>query len=139
SIDAGTAGIHVDVMKFSDIVEPSNVGTIDQMDSVAKAYFMAENLLVGPNYWIDIEGTRYDFSDLYGRIIDAEKDLPEEKKIWKIHCRGCYKKVRADKKPERFTPDELFLPEEKNEKGESIPHWLDVDRGFTYDHFEAKR
>ncbi len=136
SIDAGTAGIHVDVMKFSDIVEPGNIGTPEQMDGVYKSFVMAENLLVGPNYWIDVEGTRYSFGDAYGRIIDSEKTVPAEKKMWNIHVRGCYKK---DVENPKFTPEELELPDKKNEKGESIPHWLDVERGFTFDHFEAKR
>ena len=65
SIDSGSSGIHVDVMKFSDIVEPSNVGTLDQMDSVSNSFYQAQNLLVGPKYWIDVEGTRYHFNDLY--------------------------------------------------------------------------
>lgn len=61
SIDKGSAGYHFDVMKFSDIVEPNNVGTEDQIQSVISSYFMMENLLVAPQYWIDVEGTRYAF------------------------------------------------------------------------------
>ncbi len=136
SIDAGTAGIHVDVMKFSDIVEPSNVGTEDQMEGVIESFYMAQNLLVGPNYWIDVEGTRYDFADLYGRIIKNHKDTPEDERTWRIHARGCYKKKEG---PETFTSEELLLPDFRNAKGEFIPHWLDPERGFTTAHFEAKR
>lgn len=139
SIDAGTAGIHVDVMKFSDIVEPSNTGTVDQMDSVTRSFYMAENLLVGPNYWIDVEGTRYNFGDCYGHIIQTDHDTPAEKRYWKIHARGCYMR---DKKggPELFRPEELeSLPFLKNAKGEFIPYWQDEERGFCYEAFERKR
>ncbi len=139
SIDAGSSGIHVDVMKFSDIVEPSNVGTPEQMQSVTSGFYMSQNLLVGPNYWIDVEGTRYDFADTYGEIIKLERDLPLDKRMWKIHARGCYKKITKDGLPQKFTPDELFLPDFKNDKDELVPHWDDAERGFTYKHFESKR
>jgi hypothetical protein len=66
SIDTGSAGYHFDVMKFSDIVEPNNTKTVEQIESVIQSFGMMENLLVAPSYWIDVEGTRYDFSDLYG-------------------------------------------------------------------------
>ncbi len=121
SIDAGTAGIHVDVMKFSDIVEPSNTGTIDQMESVTRSFYMGENLLVGPNYWIDVEGTRYDYSECYGRIIDSQKELPQHLRSWKIHVRGCYQKDKPDGEAELFTPEELELPFKKDDEGKCIP------------------
>lgn len=140
SIDAGTAGIHVDVMKFSDIVEPGNVGTQEQMLSVTKSFYMAENLLVGPNYWIDVEGTRYDFGDCYGEIIEKDRKTPPEIRTWKIHARACYKKDVPG--GEKFTPAELDDPSIsflKDANGKLIPHWHDEERGFTYQHYERKR
>lgn len=139
SIDAGSSGIHVDVMKFSDIVEPSNTGTSEQMTSVTKSFNMAENLLVGPNYWIDVEGTRYSYEDTYGYIIKLNKETPIDKRIWKIHARSCYKKLLPKGAEPKFTPEELNLPDYINEKGECELHWDDPERGFTFAQYESKR
>lgn len=125
SIDKGSAGYHFDVMKFSDIVEPNNVKTPEQIRAVIDAFAMMENLLVRPDGWIDVEGTRYDFSDLYGEIIKAEKERPLEEREWRIHVRGVYKKDTSSigGAPERFTPDELDLPYARDEHGQKISWW----------------
>lgn len=138
SIDAGTSGIHCDVLKFSDIVEPSNTGTIEQMLSVIKSFNMSENLLVGPNYWMDVEGTRYNYSDAYGNIIDKEKELPEHLRRWQIYIRGCYVKDTGDKPPQ-YSSEELDLPDKLDAEGHRILTWEDTERGFTLDQFESKR
>jgi predicted phage terminase large subunit-like protein len=122
SIDKGSAGIHVDVMKFSDIVEPNNVKTDEQIAAVIQAFGMAENLLVSPAGWIDVEGTRYDFSDLYGEIIKAEMTRPPEEREWRIHVRGVYRKDTGGAQ-ERFTPEELDLPYRRDENGQKISWW----------------
>jgi predicted phage terminase large subunit-like protein len=123
SIDKGSSGIHVDVMKFSDIVEPSNVKTTDQIESVVSSFGMMENLLVAPSYWIDVEGTRYDFSDLYGRIIDNEVKKEPSRRQWAIHVRGCFKKETPDGKGEKFTPEELDYPFLYGPDGHKISWW----------------
>lgn len=138
SIDAGSSGIHVDVIKYSDIVEPSNVGTPEQMEKVTQGFYMSQNLLVGPKYWIDVEGTRYDFADTYGQIIKLDKETPPEKRDWKIHARGCYKKNTGNA-PETFRPEELILPDLLDAEGKRILHWNDEERGLTIDHYEMKR
>lgn len=123
SIDKGSAGFHFDVMKFSDIVEQNNCLTAQQIDKVCRSYGMMENLLVRPDSWIDVEGTRYDFSDLYGRIIEADEKLRKEeegKSPWEIHVRGCYAKETPDGAPQRFTPEELMYPDKKDERGQPI-------------------
>lgn len=126
SIDKGTAGLHFDVMKFSDIVEPSNVRTDTMIASVTKAFYMAENLLVAPSYWIDVEGTRYTHNDLYGELIDqwvqdtAEGLEPE----YDIHVRGCWKKQFAElEEHPNFTPLRLEEPDLLNDSGEQVPIW----------------
>lgn len=145
SIDKGTAGLHFDVMKFSDIVEPENTKTQERTRAVIDSFYMAENLLVSPVFWIDVEGTRYTFADLYGALIkqwraEKEKGLPHE---YKIHVRSCYKKIMPDGKIQnKFTPDELELPYYKNEKGEFEP-WFPLDHAgqprFPFAHLESLR
>lgn len=124
SIDAGLAGYHVDVMKFSDIVEENNVKTPQQIDTVIKTFGMCENLLVRPDSWQDVEGTIYDSSDLYSQTIKAEAKRKKEGKPpkWVIHVRGVYKKDTGDKEPQ-FTPEELELPYLRDEKGQKISWW----------------
>lgn len=126
SIDSGSAGYHYDVMKFSDIVEETNVKTEEQIATVIKNFSMMENLLVGPEFWIDVEGTRYDFSDLYGQIIDGEKKKPPEERDWAIHIRGCYKKDTSSIGGgfETFSPEEMdLLPYLYDENKQKISWW----------------
>jgi len=121
SIEKGGSGIHVDVMKFSDIVEPSNI-TGNGKEVVKTNFYMMQNLLVGPSYWIDVEGTRYAYGDLYGDIIEHEMKQPVEKRMYKIHARGCFVK---DKAPELVTntPEELEAPNLVNASGKRVPLW----------------
>jgi predicted phage terminase large subunit-like protein len=122
SIDKGSAGYHWDVMKFSDIVEENNTRTEDQIESVKYTFEMMENLLVKLDGWIDVEGTRYDLFDLYGKIIvDWEKN-EKMRAEWKIHVRSCFERDFGDQ-PHTFTPDMLKLPFKKTEKGEYISWW----------------
>lgn len=130
AIDKGSAGLHFDVMKFSDVVEPSNTKTDEQILSTKKTYYMMENLLVRPDSWIDVEGTRYHFGDLYGELM--------EKKKWLIHVRGCYRRLDPEtKKPQTiFTPDTLNWPLDKDEEEKYISWWPER---FPQDLLEEKR
>lgn len=122
SIDKGSAGYHFDVIKFSDIVEPNNI-VGDGITQVKKSFYMMQNLLVAPDYWIDVEGTRYDFSDLYGDIIDKEAKKPPEQKEYEIYVRGVFKKKTDDGSPQKFIPEELGLPDLLDEKGQQQSWW----------------
>jgi predicted phage terminase large subunit-like protein len=79
---------HVDVEKFDDIVDKENVKTKDQIRSVNSHFSMMEPLIqnfqidkmkaeiyekYGNTGWRDVIGTRYDFGDLYGVLIDDEE------------------------------------------------------------------
>lgn len=123
SIDKGTAGLHFDVMKFSDIVDPNNCYG-DQLEKVAKSFYMAENLLVAPSYWIDVEGTRYNFGDVYGKLIEtyekAKRDGREPE--YKMYVRACYERDTGDKPPE-YSPEEQGLPFRLDENKKRIPVW----------------
>lgn len=143
SIDKGTAGYHFDLMKFSDIVEPENSKTQERCAAVEKAFYMAENLLVSPVYWIDVEGTRYSFADLYGSIIDrwqrevAKGQIPE----YEMFVSGVFKKKTPDGRPQRYTPDELDLPDLLDEHGKRISWWPKDSKGsprFPLEHLEKQ-
>lgn len=125
ALDKGGAGLHVDVMKFSDIVEPKNSQTRDQCAKVYRQFVQWQNVLVGPRYWIDVEGTRYDFSDAYGRIIETE--LERRKKqgdayqpLWRMHIRSCYLRKYADDEARTYDVEDLSRPYVLDENGQYI-------------------
>jgi predicted phage terminase large subunit-like protein len=135
SIDKGTAGLHFDLMKFSDIVEPSNIKTALMVKSVTESFYMMENLLVSPSYWIDVEGTRYVQEDLYGQLVEQYMKQDPEDREYTILVRGCWQKDFKDQ-PVEFTPENLDLPNIKDEDGHEIPIWPQDNEGkvrFTWE------
>lgn len=140
SIDKGTAGIHCDVIKFSDIVEENNSRTADQCEAVTRSFRLMENLLVSPVYWIDVEGTRYHHADLYGRIIQEEwAGVKPEARAYNIFVRSCFKRKTPDGGPQIFVPEELEYPFLLDSEGRRIPWWPKDRRGnlrFPLEHLE---
>lgn len=110
SIERGLSGIHVDVIKCSDIVDPGNIYG-EGLQTVKRNFFLSRNLLVAPQYWIDVEGTRYHFDDLYGKILEMEAEKPEELREWKLFVRGATKRDWGNK-PENFTSTEFLMKSE---------------------------
>ncbi len=76
SVGKVIAGAHYEVIKNSDLVDKENVKTPGQIADVIGHFGYLNPLLerseVPPhNGWVDVEGTRYDFGDLYGRLLDS--------------------------------------------------------------------
>jgi len=114
-IESIRTGMHYHWIKFTDIVDEKNTATKDQITKIIERFAMARNLLISPKYWMDVEGTRYHFGDLYGRIIDEwlKEEAEGRSHEWKVFVMGCYKKdVRRVHEDgiERYTPDELDTP-----------------------------
>lgn len=122
SLDAGLAGYHFEVCKYSDVVEPENTETLDQCKKTIDKFGKAEYLLTGLGYWIDVEGTRYHFGDLYGDILSRrERQLREDGETeWEVYCRGVFM-PDLDPTQRKYLPEELNLPDKKDEKGLPIP------------------
>jgi len=142
SIDKGLAGVHFDVIKFSDIVDPVNAQGIG-LESVRKSFYMMHNLLVAPKYWIDVEGTRYNFADTYGKIIESEEQRKKDglNPLYHIHVRGVFKKKTPDGLPQKFTPEEIHYPYLLAENGKRISWWPYDNEGrerFTLEMLEAE-
>ena len=74
SLGASLAGKHVDVIKYSDVVDEKNSEKIEMVQKTISQFDMSDNLLIGPDYWQDVEGTRYHAEDLYGAIVQREKE-----------------------------------------------------------------
>lgn len=79
SVGAVVAGGHFDVIKNDDIVDKENVRTPEQIANVKSHYGFLWPLLETSEKapfkgWMDVIGTRYDFSDIYGTIKDGEAE-----------------------------------------------------------------
>jgi predicted phage terminase large subunit-like protein len=88
TVGAVVASGHYDVIKDDDIVDKENVRTSTEIQRVISHFGMLWPLLqrfAGEKKgWRDVVGTRYDFSDLYGVILDAEENLKPEDRTWKV-------------------------------------------------------
>lgn len=135
SIDHSVTGQHYDVIKFSDIVDQTNVTSEKMIDFICQRFALYHNILVRPDSWIDVEGTRYHFNDLYGRIIDQEMKKKPEKRTWQIFVRGVYKKDTGGL-PYTFGPEELELPDLLDEHGNKVS-WF--PERFPVNQLEALR
>ena len=76
SVGKVIAGAHYEVIKNSDLVDKENVKTPGQIADVIAHFGYLNPLLeradVSPYHgWTDVEGTRYDFGDLYGRLLQS--------------------------------------------------------------------
>lgn len=70
TIDSVKAGSHYDIIKCDDLVHENNIGTKEQIEKTIQAFHYTTPLLE-PYGYRDVIGTRYDYSDLYGSILDG--------------------------------------------------------------------
>lgn len=97
TVGAVVSSVHVEVLKNDDLVDKENVRTKDQILNVNQHFSMLWPLVEtshlkpelrpkgGDLGWMDVVGTRYDFSDLYGTIIKGNK---ESNQSWHIVVRA---------------------------------------------------
>jgi len=71
-IETSLTGRHYDIIIFDDIVSDKNVTTKEQMDKTAECYKKALSLLK-PTGEVIMVGTRWHFGDLYGRLIEENR------------------------------------------------------------------
>jgi len=123
SLDAGLAGYHFEVCKYSDVVEPENTETLDQCLKTIDKFGKAEYLLIGLGYWIDVEGTRYHFGDLYGNILNRrERQITKlGRSEWDVYCRGIFLPDLPEGVERKFLPEELSYPDKVDENKLPIP------------------
>jgi predicted phage terminase large subunit-like protein len=128
SVGSVVAGAHYDVIKHDDMVDKENCRTPEQIQTVKNHYGMLDPLLqrVEPTDtrrasqcrgWTDVIGTRYDYSDLYGTIIDGHRKTIESGKTSDWHILEQSAIVSGDLSdpehcvtlwPDRFPPSELL-------------------------------
>lgn len=112
SVGKVVASGHYEVIKNSDLVDKENVKTPSQIADVVSHFRYLNPLLergpIAPHHgWTDVEGTRYDFADLYGQIMDDEDKAKPEDKIWQVSLRAAVKEDGNPLWPERFPHSEL--------------------------------
>lgn len=73
-LDQIKISMHFDIIIMDDLVSPRNVTTKDQIDKVVEHYKLALSLLE-PNGYLIIIGTRYHYSDLYGYLLENEREV----------------------------------------------------------------
>lgn len=108
SVGKMIAGTHQDVHKHCDLVDKENVKTVGGMRDVINHFGYTNPLLArvaGKQGWRDVEGTRYDFSDLYGTILDSEAEKDKKDRTWRIVERSAEVDVATQKVlwPHRYT------------------------------------
>ena len=87
SVGKMIAGTHQDVHIQSDLVDKENVKTSGGIRDVIDHFKYTDPLLArvqGKQGWRIVEGTPYDYSDLYGDIRDKEAEKEPEKRSWHI-------------------------------------------------------
>lgn len=85
SVGAAVAGGHYDVVDHDDVVNEENVNTPNSIEMINNHIRMTGPLLMrkrGKPGWTVFVGSRYDFTDAYGLILDSEKAKPKEKRIY---------------------------------------------------------
>jgi len=122
SIEKGLAGSHFHLIKYSDIVDEVNSMTAEGCSAIFKRFILSENLPITPMHWIDVEGTRYDANDTYGRIIQGQEMVAPEHRSWKIFVQGIFEKETGGK-PREYSYDEVKLPDKLDEDGLPISIW----------------
>jgi len=108
TIDSAKASVHIDILKADDLVHENNYQTAELLEGTIDAYKNTLPLLE-PWGFVDVIGTRYSFSDLYGWI--DEQNAGE----WKTSTRAACKLIKTDGVvqytdilfPEEFTEQKL--------------------------------
>ena len=72
-IETSKVGMHYDLIFFDDIVSDINTTTKDQMDKIHECYQKSLSLLT-PKGEVVIVGTRWHFGDLYGRLLEDNRE-----------------------------------------------------------------
>lgn len=131
TIGTTKASSHYDVLFLDDVVTEINSITADQIEAVIEAYLHCLPLL-DPGGYLYVIGTRYNWDELYGWLLDnIQRD---QDKTWKVSIRSCWQDVEQDKFVDghlvgKETVKKLLFPERRIKSGELI--------GFTVEYLQT--
>lgn len=112
SVGKVVSGFHYEIIKHSDLVETQNTRTTGQIQQVKDHFALMDPLLErsplgdGRKGWVTLEGTRYDFSDLYGMIEENEEKKTKEERTWQVFVRSGVKDDGTAWDPKRWPVEE---------------------------------
>jgi len=128
TVDSIKAGSHYDIRDGDDIVNEENSKSKTQLQQTVVDWKHTRPL-VNPGGYTQYTGTRYDWSDNGGEIIESNPALGEVDALggfgytyagadWDIFCRGCWKNEPDGTKtllfPQKFRTDEDDDPNREN-------------------------
>lgn len=118
-IDVTKVGMHYDVIIADDLVSDKNVTTREQIEKVIQHYKLLLSLLE-PDGQLIIIGTRWDYGDLYGWLLerDEERVRKGKKPRWKKLIRSAINDDGSLLFPEVLTRN--FLDAQLEEQGSYI-------------------
>lgn len=103
-------GMHYDTIILDDVVSNNNINTPEQIKKIIDHYRLLLSIL-DPGKELIIVGTRYSFADLYGHILEEEKDT------FATLIRACYDQDGKLYFPSRLTKS--FLEAQRKSQGAS--------------------
>jgi len=100
TLQSRKAGSHYEWMIGDDLVNEKNYQTREALQQTIDDWDLARNLM-NPRGIRELNGTRYDWSDLYGHIIEKNKGQ------WRVHCRPIWTdNLEFAKRNGFFIPDD---------------------------------
>lgn len=135
AIESKVAGLHFDMLKFTDVVETENAQTPLMRDNIYNLLSAFNFILKQPisDWWLHIEGTVYHEDDAHMRIVKkhiedkkyfALGEYPEDSP-WVVFYRGCSKRKRPDNSPLLFEPEEMYFDKALDSEGDPVSNWPD--------------
>jgi hypothetical protein len=103
SLDSVKSGSHFEKLVGDDLVHEKNYQTRDLLMQTIEDWDLTRNLL-NPRGYRELDGTRYDWSDLYGKIIETNKGQ------WRIHVRPIWTDDLEFAKMHGFWIPETYQP-----------------------------
>lgn len=103
SLDSVKSGSHFEKIVGDDLVHEKNYQTRDLLQGTIEDWDLARNLL-NPMGYRELDGTRYDWSDLYGKIIETNKGQ------WRVHVRPIWTDDLEFAKKNGFHISEMYQP-----------------------------
>lgn len=110
TLQSRKAGSHYEWMIGDDLVNEKNYQTREALQQTIDDWDLARNLM-NPRGYRELNGTRYDWSDLYGHIIERNEKKPG---LWRIHQRPIWTDDLEFAKhngffiPENYQPGDLI-------------------------------
>lgn len=122
SPDHTLTGKHYDFIIADDLVTRANITTADSCNAIYLYFKDLLDLLEHPNGVIDIVGTRWSFSDMYGRILDPDNGHLD---FFNTLVLGCYNEDGSARFPKKLPLKEInIILKNKNDDLEFSAQYL---------------